>query len=74
MQKSIFPFVIISFLSLNGLFSQGFYDIEQIQEIKLTFSQTNWDAQLDQLKATDEEAYLLAASVEVNGIYFFVYL
>jgi hypothetical protein len=70
MQKSIFPFVIISFLYLNRLFSQGFYDIEQIQEIKLTFSQTNWDAQLDQLKATDEEAYLLAASVEVNGIVF----
>lgn len=70
MQKSIFPFVIISFLCLNRLFSQGFYDIEQIQEIKLTFSQTNWDAQLDQLKATDEEAYLLAASVEVNGIVF----
>lgn len=70
MQKSIFPFVIITFLCLNRLFSQGFYDIEQIQEIKLTFSQTNWDAQLDQLKATDEEAYLLAASVEVNGIVF----
>lgn len=48
-------------------FGQDFYDPNTIQEIKLTFFQSNWDALLDQLKQSDESAYLLAKSVEING-------
>ena len=66
MQKSC---CILLFLTLwfKPLFAQDFYDIQTIQEVKLYFHQSNWDALLDQLKASDEEAYLLADSVNING-------
>ena len=66
---TIFLFSLIFFVS-GAVHAQDFYDVSTIQEIKLTFEQTNWDALLDQLKATDEEAYLLALSVEINGVMF----
>ncbi len=47
--------------------AQNFFDQTVIQEIKLTFFQTNGDAKLDSLKSANEEVYLLAKSVEVNG-------
>ncbi len=65
------PVKFLSLLALSLTFfsarAQSFYDINQVQEIKLTFFQTNWDAKLDSLKAVNEEAYLLAKSVEING-------
>ena len=54
-------------LLLNSLFGQNFYNIDSIQEVKLTFFETNWDAKLDSLKNVNEEAFLLAKSVEING-------
>lgn len=45
----------------------SFYDIDHVPVIKLAFFQTNWDAKLDSLKAANEEAYLLAKSVEIDG-------
>lgn len=45
----------------------SFYDIDHVPVIKLTFFQTNWDAKLDSLKQVNEEAYLLAKSVEIDG-------
>ena len=62
-------FLTLLALSLHAFAAsaQSFYDIDQVQEIKLTFFQINWDAKLDSLKAVNEEAYLLAKSVEING-------
>ena len=44
-----------------------FYDINTIQEIHITFNQTNWDYQMDTAKA-GSEGYILAAQVVVNGV------
>ncbi len=58
----------MAFLCLaNTLFAQSFYEPASLQEIKLTFFQTNWDTKLDSLKAIDNGDYLLAKSVEING-------
>ncbi|HLP94625.1 MAG TPA: CotH kinase family protein [Saprospiraceae bacterium] len=50
--------------------AQNLYDPAVVQEIKLTFYQSNWDYKLDSLKAIDNGDYLLAKSVEINGILF----
>ena len=47
--------------------AQNFYEPATLQEIKITFFQSNWDAKLDSLKAVDDGDYLLAQSVEING-------
>jgi hypothetical protein len=58
----------LAFLCLAvNLSAQSFYEPGTLQEIKLTFYQTNWDAKLDSLKAIDNGEYLLAKSVEING-------
>ncbi|MFN0213672.1 MAG: CotH kinase family protein [Saprospiraceae bacterium] len=50
-----------------SLSAQNFYEPTNLQEIKITFFQNNWDAKLDSLKAIDDGDYLLAQSVEING-------
>lgn len=51
----------------GSLSAQSFYEPGTLQEIKITFFQSNWDAKLDSLKAIDDGDYLLAQSVEING-------
>ncbi|MBK8561784.1 MAG: CotH kinase family protein [Saprospiraceae bacterium] len=46
--------------------AQSFYDLYEIQEIKIYFSQPDWDYQMDTAKA-GTEGYTLADSVVVNG-------
>ena len=46
-----------------------FYDPATVQEITLTFPQTNWDYQLDTAKA-GSESYLLATQCVINGVVF----
>lgn len=46
--------------------AQTFYDLNQIQEIKIYFSQADWDYQMDTAKAGSEN-YILSDSVVVNG-------
>ena len=70
MKRKIIYLLILIFSVRGAAYAQDFYDISTIQEIKLTFAQSNWDALLDQLKATDEEAYLVATSAEINGVLF----
>jgi len=54
--------------SLSGsLSAQNIYDPSVVQEIKITFFQSNWDFKLDSLKTIDDGDYLLAKSVEING-------
>ncbi|MFN0036323.1 MAG: CotH kinase family protein [Saprospiraceae bacterium] len=50
-----------------GTSAQNLYDPAVVQEIKITFFQSSWDAKLDSLKAMDNGDYLLAQSVEING-------
>ena len=53
--------------SLTTVSAQSLYDPNIVQEIKITFYQSNWDAVLDSLKNLDNGTYLLAPSVEING-------
>ncbi len=64
-----FQFLPLAVVCLYGstLSAQNFYEPATLQEIKITFSQNNWDAKLDSLKAIDNGDYLLAKSVEING-------
>lgn len=52
-------------ISLFG-WSQNLYDIDNITEIRLTFSEPNWDDTLDQYYANDLDE-LLNATCEING-------
>ncbi|MFN0216531.1 MAG: CotH kinase family protein [Saprospiraceae bacterium] len=59
---SILPLVLSCFLSR----AQSFYDLNEIQEIRIYFAQNDWDYQMDTAKA-GLESYLPADSVLVNG-------
>ena len=58
-------FILSALLSWNS-FSQNFYDVDNIREIKLYFTQPNWDYLLDSLYLDGLEERLLA-SVEIDG-------
>ncbi|NCA87211.1 MAG: hypothetical protein EOM83_16900 [Clostridia bacterium] len=58
---------LILLLGLTGsTFSQGFYDINTINTIEITFEQSNWDYLLDQLVSAGNEDRLMG-SVSING-------
>ena len=59
----------LTLLVTSGLFAQSFYDINTVQDIKITFTQSNWDALLDAEKAGNED-YIMAQTVEINGTLF----
>lgn len=63
-------FVFAFFLSAKFVSAQGnFFALDTIQEVELTFSQPNWDYQLDTMKA-GTDGYLLAAQLKLNGTVF----
>lgn len=55
--------LLITFFNVKA---QDFYDLNTIQTIEITFTESNWDALLDAEKAGDEN-YILAQSVNING-------
>jgi len=55
--------------SLNGFSQPSLYDIGQIQQIEITFTQANWDFQLDTAKA-GADGYIMASQVRINGVVF----
>lgn len=61
--------LILLFAMSSAAFSQSFYDEDTIQEIRITFEQSNWDALMDAQKAGDED-YILASEVTINGVEF----
>jgi len=69
-KKSIISTILflIIITAVNG-FSQDFYDINTINTIELTFTQSNWDYELDRLVSEGNEERMLATAV-VNGIIF----
>ena len=64
-----YALIPLAFLFQSSLKAQSFYDIGTIQEIKIVFSQSNWDYMLDTAKS-GSEGYLMAQTVAVNGTVF----
>jgi len=64
--KNVSTLIILLSFALHG-YSQTLYDINTIQKIEITFTQSNWDFQLDTAKA-GAEGYIMAKSVAINGI------
>lgn len=68
MKKSILAFSCLCFLvggSLNIQAQDNFYDVDKIQDIKITFDQDNWAYLLDSLRFNGDG--FLLGSVEING-------
>lgn len=61
---------MLSWFGMSGAGAQSFYDINAIQEIKISFYQFNWQHLLDSLKNEPGEPYLIVPTVEVNGVVF----
>jgi spore coat protein CotH len=62
--------LIVMLLGLSNLaFSQGFYNINTINTIEITFEESNWDYILDQLYAAGDEERLIG-TVIINGEFF----
>jgi len=68
--KSFLTLFWLVWMFLPAARAQSFYDINAIQDIRITFFQNNWDDLLDSLKKTPDAPYLLAKSVEINGAVF----
>lgn len=61
---------LLLFLLLTNVYSQtSLYDLGTIQTIEITFSQSNWDYQLD-TAAAGAEGYIMAKSIKINGTEF----
>jgi hypothetical protein len=64
--KTILPVVIL--ISAMNIRAQGdFYDINTIQQIEVSFTQSNWDYIMDTIKAGSGN-YLMAQWVKINGV------
>jgi hypothetical protein len=61
--------LVILLVSYNSFSQTNLYDIGQIQRIEITFTQANWDYQLDTAKA-GADGYIMASQVKVNGVVF----
>lgn len=63
MKKLLYPlFVLMGTIT----YAQEFYDLNSIQTIEITFTQTNWDQLLDNAYATTGD-YIMAQDVTING-------
>ncbi len=60
---------ILLVFSGKSVVAQNLYDINTIQNIELTFSQSNWDYMLD-TATVGSDGYIMAQSVSINGIVF----
>lgn len=56
-------------LTIGSVVSQDFYDIEQVNDIRLYFTQTNWDQLLDNLYAAGNEERLVGTAL-INGVFY----
>lgn len=67
MKKILIPIFILFFIS--AIKAQTLYDINTIQDIKIEFTQSNWDYILDTAAAGKDE-YVMAKYVIINGVVF----
>jgi hypothetical protein len=66
--KNLFA-LLISGLFIQTSFCQNFYDITQVEDIKIYFGFSNWDYRMDTAIA-GSESYTTADSVVINGTTF----
>ena len=59
-------FFLGSFVLINSINSQDFYDINTINTIEITFAESNWDYLLDQLYGEGDEERLIG-TIAING-------
>ena len=67
MKRILLLLVLASGISLGA--QTNFYAVDTIQVIDITFTQSNWDYQMDTAKA-GADGYTLAAQCIVNGVVF----
>ncbi len=66
--KKIYLLSLIAFLYSYRVSAQNsFYDVNTIQLIEITFSQTNWDYMLDTATA-GSEGFIMASKIKINGV------
>lgn len=63
MQKLLYPLLLLLGTMSYG---QDFYDMNTVQNIEITFAESNWDQLLDNEKSGNGD-YILAQSVSING-------
>lgn len=63
---TFFTLFLAGCLSVNA---QNFYDVNKIQRIEISLSQSNWDYILDTAKA-GADGYLMSVWVKINGVQF----
>lgn len=68
-RKYLILLSIVLFSSFTQSKAQHFYDVNNIQNIEINFTQSNWDYMLDTAKMGNE-GYLIASWVKINGIQF----
>lgn len=68
MNSKITFFTLLLLMGFRG-FTQSLYDINTIQDIRIVFAESNWDALLD-AQASSTEDYIPAQSVTINGTVF----
>lgn len=67
--KKVFLIFSLILTFVGKVQAQDLYDRATVQTIEVFFSQTNWDALMDNLASTTED-YLVADSVRINGVSF----
>ncbi len=60
---------LLGLINLKPLAAQDFYDLDTIQKIEISFTQSNWDYILDTAKQGNE-GYFMSQWVKINGIQF----
>jgi hypothetical protein len=65
--KSLFFSLILLFSIAQTAWGQNFYDINTVQDIYITFTQSNWDYILDTMRQNYSSNRLVAQSVSING-------
>ncbi len=62
-------YITVICLLLSSLSGQGLYDMETINTIELTFTESNWDQILDSYYSAGDEERLIGSAV-INGVAF----
>ena len=63
--KIVLLAIIVNFGFLSTTFGQDFYDMNTIQTIEVSLSQSNWDQLMDDAYATTGD-YIMADSVQLT--------
>src|SRR3954469_3662079 len=67
--KKLIPVVIGVFVMKSVAAQTTLYDQNTIQKIEITFTQSDWDQELDTAKA-GFDSYILASKLKINGVEF----